>query len=33
MNLNAKETTQVVLEEEDFIASMVALDNQKWIIL
>ena len=33
MNPNVKEATQVVLEEEGFIAYYVALDNQKWIIL
>ena len=33
MNPKANEATQLVLEEEDFIVSMVALDNHKWCFL
>ena len=33
MNTSAKEATQVVREEEDCIASIVTLDNQKGFIL
>ena len=33
MNPNAKESTQAVLEEEDFIVSIVALDNEVWLTL
>ena len=32
MNPNAKAATQVVLEEKDFIASVVVFDNQNGVV-